>query len=551
LKNQTKILDPQKALSLFQQGKLNEAMAILIPLLKESPQFATGWFLLGVIQFQNNELQSAIESLLNATRYQAIYPDAYNNLGVVYEKIGNIDDATIAYKTAIEQKPSYANALYNLANIYKSSGKYDVAIDYYHRAINVDPNYTNALINLGSTYQTIRNHEKAIKIFNQALLLSPNDITLLNNIGLSYLYHFQYDEALTYFQKSLSLAPGLSSGLINIGQVLQAKGEFIEAKQYFEKAMTDPQQTEIAKNNIGLLHLGQLELKEGWEFYRARSSIRNKQYSIPETLPNPLEGLNILLTKDQGLGDELFFLRFVTPLIDAKANITYQTDSRLTQILVNSMPSISILDSGSTGPYDYCLPVSELPRLLFDRLPIKIPDSIKLKTDRDLESAIATTLPNNNKKNIAITWQAGTVETNKLYKRIDPELMGKMFSNVDANILVLQRNPSKKDIKNLEKSLGRKTFNFSYINNSLDETLAFLNLVDEYVTVSNTNVHLMVGLGKKLKIFVPFPPEWRWTFNEQASPWFPDIPLYRQDASGCWNTALSNCLSDLEPDLSS
>ncbi len=75
--------------------------------------------------------------------------------------------------------------------------------------------------------------------------------------------------------------------------------------------------------------------------------------------------------------------------------------------------------------------------------------------------------------------------------------------------------------------------------------LAVLSLVDEYVSVSNTNIHLLAGIGRSARVLVPFPPEWRWLRREDRSPWFPDFPVYRQPVSRDWSAPLAALRQDL------
>lgn len=539
MKSNSKKLDPQQALAFFQQGKLNEAKNILENIVRQSPQFANGWFILGIINAKQQNLSAAEKAMQQAIKHQQHYPDAYNNLGVIYDKLQKYNNANQAYIKAIEQNPNYTQAYFNLANNYQTQGDIPHAMETYLKTLKLDPEYVDALINLGTIYQQLRNNDKAIECFQKALVKAPDDVTLLNNIGLSYFYLFDYNTALDYFQKALLIAPGLSSGFINIAHVLQSRQEYAAAKQYFNKAAQDSELKYSALNNIGLMELGLLNLKEGWSHYHYRISIADVRAHIPDTIPSDLSDKNILVCKDQGLGDEIFFLRFISALEDLGAKVTYSADPRLLTLLQRSLNKIKIIDSKPVqSEYDFVLPVSELPRLLHDSMTEKYPKALKLIPNENTVENLLKTTPNNGKKNIAVTWQAGTEESNKLFKRIEPELIGKLLYETDANIFILQRNPSKNDIKKLEKTLGRKAFNFSYLNDDLEDVLAFLSLVDNYLSVSNTNVHLFAGLNKTADIFIPYPPEWRWTFDKATSPWFPNFSLYRQDLSGNWQNAL-------------
>jgi hypothetical protein len=93
--------------------------------------------------------------------------------------------------------------------------------------------------------------------------------------------------------------------------------------------------------------------------------------------------------------------------------------------------------------------------------------------------------------------------------------------------------------------LGRPVYDLSPLNEDLEEMLAVLSLLDEYVAVSNTNTHLLAGLGKTGRVLVPYPPDWRWMLQGDESPWFKGFKIYRQMANGDWSMALEQLQTDL------
>jgi len=70
-------------------------------------------------------------------------------------------------------------------------------------------------------------------------------------------------------------------------------------------------------------------------------------------------------------------------------------------------------------------------------------------------------------------------------------------------------------------------------------------VLDDHVGVSNTNMHLLAGLGRSARVLVPYPAEWRWLRREGRSPWFPAFPVYRQAQSRDWSHALHSLRTDL------
>ncbi len=75
--------------------------------------------------------------------------------------------------------------------------------------------------------------------------------------------------------------------------------------------------------------------------------------------------------------------------------------------------------------------------------------------------------------------------------------------------------------------------------------LALLALLDDYVTVSNTNVHLRAGAGRTSRVLVPNPPEYRWMAEGDESPWFQGSTVYRQRLDGDWGAAFQALSKDL------
>jgi len=91
---------------------------------------------------------------------------------------------------------------------------------------------------------------------------------------------------------------------------------------------------------------------------------------------------------------------------------------------------------------------------------------------------------------------------------------------------------------------------FSALNEDLEGMLALLALIDEYIGVSNTNMHLRAAAGRTAHVLVPCPAEWRWMAAGESSPWFPGFSIYRQGLDGNWGPAfakLRQTLRDLAP----
>ena len=75
----------------------------------------------------------------------------------------------------------------------------------------------------------------------------------------------------------------------------------------------------------------------------------------------------------------------------------------------------------------------------------------------------------------------------------------------------------------------------AHANGDIEDILALMSVVDEYVGVSNTNTHLRAGTGGPMRVLVPFPGEWRWGLSGERSPWFPTAIIERQKINAHWD----------------
>jgi hypothetical protein len=112
-------------------------------------------------------------------------------------------------------------------------------------------------------------------------------------------------------------------------------------------------------------------------------------------------------------------------------------------------------------------------------------------------------------------------------------------------LVALQRQPADGEVEAFAREAGRTVHDLTALNDSLEDMLALLAALDDYVCVSNTNVHLRAGVGGASRVLMPHPPEFRWMAAGEESPWFPGTRIYRQAPAGDWSAALARLKGDL------
>jgi ADP-heptose:LPS heptosyltransferase len=66
------------------------------------------------------------------------------------------------------------------------------------------------------------------------------------------------------------------------------------------------------------------------------------------------------------------------------------------------------------------------------------------------------------------------------------------------------------------------------------DTALLLDQLDLVLTVDTAVAHLAGALGKPVWVLLPAVPDWRWGLDEEQTPWYPTMRLFRQARAGAW-----------------
>jgi hypothetical protein len=277
-------------------------------------------------------------------------------------------------------------------------------------------------------------------------------------------------------------------------------------------------------------------------------------------LPENLHGKHVCVQREQGLGDQLFFLRFAPALKARGARITFRSPAKIASLFARA-PVIDdvVADHGPLPPADYLMLVSDLPvallapRTVTETPEILVPPPLELAPLQEQLNALRERLAQSGPPPyVGLTWRGGiTPEAQHsgawmLFKEIGLDQFAAALHGIDATLLALQRNPVAGELERLSALTGKSVHDYTALNEDLEAMLALLALIDDYVGVSNTNMHLRAAAGKTARVLVPCPAEWRWMLAGKKSPWFPGFTVYRQSIDGKWGPAMDELSHDLK-----
>jgi len=150
------------------------------------------------------------EAIGSFERVIAIVPDfaeGYYNLGLTHLQIGNPDAAITMMEKAIELKKDFLEAYFGIGQAYMMKEEEDKAIEAFRKAITVIPDDANAYLNLGIMYFNYNKYDLALNVLLKALSLDKSLPQIHYQLGLVYIRKGEMDKAIERFETFLDLAP--------------------------------------------------------------------------------------------------------------------------------------------------------------------------------------------------------------------------------------------------------------------------------------------------------------------------------------------------------
>ena len=528
-------------------------------------------------------------SLRRLVQRRPAFAEAWLNLANSVRDQNRCPEAAILYRKVLELRPEFVEASHGLAHALFVLDETAEAEHLLRRCIQARPDYLPAYGNLARLLLKERRLDELETVCAQALSINPNQPIVIATLGRALAERGRWSEALRLHRHAASLSPGEPRVWHELGETLRALDKPDEALEAFDTALA-------LDDSVWYIHFSKAAtlfslgaIAEGAECYKARETrqeIREREPATPlvEELPDRLDGKRVLLEGEQGLGDQIFFLRYAACVKDRGARVIFRGDARLASLLGRSplLDEIVPEDEPVAG-VDMMVAVGDLPyvlyrphrsrlapdrpasqghggafirpaalarqlRVFFPELPPPLPLTPRPELVAELRERLADLGP---PPYVALSWRAGTPLEEQhelkwnLRKEVPVQQLADALRGLNATLIALQRRPGPGETESFSKLLGAPVHDLTRLNEDLEGMLALLSLLDEYVGVSNTNMHLRAAVGKTARVLVPRPAEWRWMMVGDESPWFPGFRIYRQKPDGGWNAAISALRSDL------
>jgi tetratricopeptide (TPR) repeat protein len=519
---------------------------------------------------------------MNKTNNEDLFLEALN-----FFKLEQFKEVKVLLKKVVDSDPRHTPSVFLLAQVFEKEEDYSSSETYYRVVINKDPNFFDARFRLGNLLYKEKKYSEAVDVFKKALHLKSDDYQSFFMLGNCYRVLKLWDEAIKSYYKVLHYEPNFSAVHLNLANCLRTQGFSNDALFHFQKALkSDPNNftaqrgfssfaaeileitlknkpyetylevlskiKEIIKNEQFLfryLHT-HLLMNEHWEegfrvFLDRFSKYEREKKGVevePKKIKGSLKGKHILIVKEQGLGDLVFFLRFLRN-IKNKGAFIYLLAAKEFLPLFESLgvfEDVKIDVKDFKMDFDRSILAGDLPYVVDlkneSKLPLPFPmvppSEALMIVKKELEQLGSGPF-------IAINWGKSFENKKNNFVRQFCE----SIKDIPGTFISTQYNPKGEDLE-ICKEILPSFFDFSRYNKSLDRMLSLLFLVDDYFGVSNTNTHFRASFNKEFSVFVPFPNHWYWTQKNRNLLWHSKGKAYFQGANKSWESALKYFITE-------
>lgn len=457
-------------------------------------------------------------------------------------KQGQNEEAEIILLQSLKVNVPVPVELYCLLGIIQSNlGKLDEAIKTLQKGLDISDDAA-CHSNLALCYQQKNQSDLALKHAKKAVELNPDNPNFINNLGLQYYKFGKTESAESLFRKALNKMPD-PHVMVNLASCLTEKRELADAKDYLETAISLAPDLHGAHVNLAYVLLLQGEWKEGYEhlehrLYNYAQMRRYLEIFDSDKLwdgKESLDGKKVVVYGEQGFGDTIQYVRYLPKLKELGATVCVCCAPELVTLISGCEGADEVVMKGLHEGlvYDYHLPILSIPHLTQNFDISSEPYIINRKKPWDIHKVKG--------RDIGLCWRGSKIHPEDSKRSISLSQfydLSSIVANGDC-LWSLQKNHDEyADVKALKMADVMDTIE------DFSDTASLIDSLDLVITVDTAILHLAGAMGKKVWALIPYKPDWRWGLDDDKTPWYKDVILFRQGKNEGWAEVIDRvCLA--------
>lgn len=405
------------------------------------------------------------------------------------------------------------------------------------------PGHAQALEGRANVLLALDRPRDALADFDALAAAGARSAHLLSNRASALHRCGDLQEALRTVDAALALDGEHRDALYNRARILLDLHRLPEAEATSSRALALQPDDADLRWNRAIIRLVGGDYEHGWHDYEARwkAAAAGRGDRADAGVPwwtgaEDLDGRRILVHREQGLGDTIQFVRYVSLLQDRGARVVLNVSPALQPLLQAALPGCELVSAGAITRPDFQCMLMSLP-LAFRTTLATVPASVPYLHSRpELRATWAERLGPRRGPRVGVVWSGGAAFGNDARRSIPLE----RFRAIDVpgvEFISLQ-----KEVRDSDQAAMKAWPALGHHGESLHsfaDTAALAEQVDVVVSVDTSVAHLAGALGRPLWVLLPHAPDWRWMLGREDSPWYPTARLFRQSVAGDWDGVLA------------
>ncbi|HEY4031662.1 MAG TPA: tetratricopeptide repeat protein [Caulobacteraceae bacterium] len=480
--------------------------------------------------------------------------------GQALAQAGRHAEAIERFGQALAERPDDRNTLYALGRTAEAIGDRAAAATFYRRVLDQAPDQVEALVALANLLRAQGQPGDAIALLQPALGRAPAEADLWNTLGSAVREAGDAANAEVFYREALRLEPRSASVIGNLAELLADAGDLTGALELYDRAVRLDPRTSQTRVNRGLVRLQAGRLAEGWRDYEQRLRVPGREihadHGLPRWMGEDRPGLKLLVTAEQGVGDQIMFASLVPELAarlaGAGGGLVLEAEPRLAPLFARSFPQAVVhrwdMKSvggqtraaygwlGEAGGAAAAIPLGSLPGLLRPSAGAFPADAAAYLAADPAETGrwTAWLQASGPGPYIGLSWRSGLGGGLRNREYAPLEAWAAFVSDLPGVPVMLQYGATTGEIEALAQASGRNILVPPDLDQraELDRTAALASALDAVVTAPTATAWLSAAAGTPtLKLL----HKDTWTaFGADHEPFAPACRPVRAPAGGDW-----------------
>ena len=447
---------------------------------------------------------------------------------------GRYADAIDAFTHVRDQLPRDVSIALALANVHRLSGDLPRVQKVLLRAhADGDWSTPNTAFSLGSALLDAGAALEAVACFQRVVIAMPNDAAAAGALAGARRAVGEASVAWPLIEKAVRKAPANPALLLTAAQVRHDLGDFPAALRFLDRADKVRPGHGPTRLQRAYTTLIQGASAEGWALFDERS-LPKPATAAREWHGEPLAGASVLVTAEQGIGDQFQFMRFV-PMLRERGAGRVVVECHPDAVSLISANGVEAVARGGHVETDWHVPLLSLPHRLQlgenvagDCVPyLRAPSSLQ---------ASARVRHGGTTRRMGLVWAGNPSFTGRVTRDFPAALLPLILAIPGIEWTSLQFGEAGDAAP---PELRREP-----LPQHWTATADVLTRLDGLVTTDTGVTHLAGAMGLPTWILLQYVPDWRWGIRGETTPWYPTIRLVRQDKWNDWRGVVGR-LSEL------